>query len=347
MTSNPFDDTFDGGGSGAAVMDKAALKVNTGNRNNNPFDDTVGGTKTNTPASTNPFLDTMESGASTDNNLSTDGGISEETTTLEDSNFVPEGAPIEASWQYLGDLPYRRIPVYSSVRWGDDTSGEVLNYGLSAFPKAALQRHPEMLNPRELRELLNTSTVTKVVGCPYGGPIAAVTLPIMGETSWFNQTEIRIMTNSGRPLSKIDFPTRDLGRNYSPADIMEIGFTDRTVLVVILRDSLVLAYDLSGELKLPPFHLLPRGESQGMELFQATIFEGGAAAVSTSKHAAIVEFLDEHDDPTYFATAYMGSRQILPARAAEAAGAFGGGTGDSMPAFCGLITGLPTAAFAR
>jgi hypothetical protein len=334
MTSNPFDDTYDGGG---PIVD-TSLRVNTSS--NNPFDDAAGPSAP-TPASTNPFLDMDDD--DDDNNTPAE----EDTTTLEDENFVPAGAPIEASWQYLGDLPYRRIPMYSNVRWGDDTSGEVLNYGLSAFPKAALQRHPEMLNPRELRELLNTSTITKVVGCPYGGPIAAVTLPIMGETSWFSQTEIRIMTNAGKPLSKIYFPGRELGRNYSPSDIMEVGFTDRTVLVVILRDSLCLTYDLSGEPKLPPFHLLPRGEAQGMELFQATIFEGGAAAVSTSKHSAIVEFLDEHDDPTYFATAHMGARQILPARAAEASGAFGGGTGDSMPSFCGLITGLPTAAFAR
>jgi hypothetical protein len=224
----------------------------------------------------------------------------------------------------------------------------VLNYGLSAFPKAALQRHPEMLNARELRELLNTSTITKVVGCPYGGPVAAVTLPIVGETTWFSQTEIRIMTNAGKPLAKIEFPLAGMERKYTPSDIMEIGFTDRTVLVVILRDSLCLTYDLKGEALLPPFHILARGEGKGTELYQASIFEGGGAVLSTSKHAAIVEFLDDHDDPLYFSTAHMSARRILPSNSVLASTqAFGGGKGENMPPFCGLVTYLPTAAFAR
>jgi hypothetical protein len=67
-------------------------------------------------------------------------------------------------------------------------------------------------------------------------------------------------------------------RKYGPSDIIEIGFTDRTALVIILKDSLCLTYDLTGEPLLPPFHILPRAEGQGMELFQATIFEGGAVS---------------------------------------------------------------------
>lgn len=117
-----------------------------------------------------------------------------------------------------------------------------------------------------------------MVGCQFGGPIAAVTLPIIGETSWFNQTEIRIMTNSGRLVKSIDFPLPGMERKYAPSDILEIGFTDRTALVIILKDSLCLTYDLTGEQLLPPFHILPRTEGQGTELFQAQVFEGGAVS---------------------------------------------------------------------
>jgi hypothetical protein len=327
---NPFEDTFGGGGGPVDT----SVRVGT-----NPFEDTTnngGGVL----SSSNPFNSDLDDAATTPDD-------DDEDDTFEDENMMtPAGASVEASWQYLGDLPYRRVPVYANVRWGGEASSDVLNYGLSAFPKAALQRHPEMLNPRELRELLNTSTITKVVGCHYGGPIAAVTLPIVGETSWFSQTEIRIMTNAGRPLAKIEFPLLGMERKYSPADIMEIGFTDRTALVIVLRDSLCLTYDLSGEPLLPPFHILPRGEGQGTELFQATVFEGGAAVLSTSKHSAIVELLDQHDDPTYFSSAHMSARRILPTSVMSAE-AFGGGKADAMPPFCGLVTFLPSAAFAR
>eukprot|EP00980_Cylindrotheca_fusiformis_P019551 scaffold6776_cov124-Cylindrotheca_fusiformis.AAC.6 len=322
-SSNPFDDSFDTG-----PVD-TSLRVAS-----NPFDDNP--VLSNSNVNINPF-------ASTDS-----AGEDEEITTLDDDLAVPSGAPVEASWQYLGDLPYRKVPIYNHVRWGDDgENNEVLNYGLSAFPKAALQRHPDMLNPNELRELLSSSTITKVVGCPYGGPVAAVTLPIVGQTSWFSQTEIRIMTNAGRQLAKIDFPFPEMmdRGTYSPSDIMEIGFTARTALVIVLKDSLCLTFDLGGDPLLPPFHLLPKtgSDGQGTELIHATVFEGGAAVLSSSKHSAIVEFLDEHDDPTYFSTALSGARKILPDTQLSLE-AFG--KGDGMPSFCGLVSAFPTAAFA-
>lgn len=329
--NNPFDSSFEAGPT------DTSLRVAGGGIN--PFDDDAVGPPSS--PGRNPFASPS------------DMDEEDETITMEDNTGVPVGAPVEASWQYLGDLPYRRVPVYSNVRWGGEEAEtnngtDVLNYGLSAFPKAALQRHPDMLNARELRELLNTSTTTKVVGCPYGGPIAAVTLPIVGETTWFNQTEIRILTNAGKPLAKIEFPLVGMERKYTPSDIMEIGFTDRTVLVVVLRDSLCLVYDLKGESLLPPFHILPRGEGKGTELYQACVFEGGAAVLSTSKHVAIAEFLDEHDDPAYFSTAHMSTRCILPSTTVLASTeVFGGTKGENMPTFCGLVTYLPTAAFAR
>lgn len=256
----------------------------------NPFEDNYNSQPAAT-ASTNPFEDDTANNGSGGGLLSpgmkgrnpfdddNEDDVEDDTfETPDDDNLV--GAPVEASWQYLGDLPYRRIPVYSNVRWGGNSneygSENVLNYGLSAFPKAALQRHPDLLDARELQELLNTSTVTKVVGCKYGGPIAAVTLPIVGESSWFSYTDIRILTNSGNPLATIEFPLPEMESKYSPSDILEIGFTDRAVLVVVLKDSLCLTYDLTGEALLPPFFILPRGEGQGTDLFQACIFEGGA-----------------------------------------------------------------------
>lgn len=362
-TNNPFEDSFEaategssstpfrhkttGGGSGSNPFEDVTSSVsprraNSGNSNNNPFDDV--------DSYGNPKRTTTE-------DFEEDG---EETTAFDevDPLVAAAGAPVEASWQYLGDLPYRRVPIYSNVQWGDnddsagdETNKQVLTYGLSAFPRTALQRHPEMLNARELQELLNTSTITKVVGCPYGGPMAAVTLPIVGETSWFHQTEIRILNNAGGLLSKILFPLIGMERKYTPSDIMEIGFTDRTVLVVVLRDSLCLTYNVQGEVLLPPFHILPRAEGKGTELYQATIFEGGAAVLSTSKHAALVEFLDDHDDPLYVAGAHMSARKILPTsqkgNSALRTEAFSGGAGEALPSFCGLVTYLPTAAFAR
>ncbi|KAG7346717.1 Vps16 vacuolar sorting complex protein [Nitzschia inconspicua] len=330
----------------------------------NPFDDSVAHGASTSRINTNPF--NASTGSFDDDGMgatATDTVGEEDYTVSDADELAPTDAPVEASWQYLGDLPYRRVPIYNNVRWGasnhatkdgdgaatngasgTNAMGDVLNYGLSAFPKAALQRHPDLMNPRELRDLLNSSTVTKVVGCQYGGPIAAVTLPIIGETSWFNRTEIRILTNSGRLVKSIDFPLPGMERKYTPSDIMEIGFTDRTALVIILKDSLCLTYDLTGEPLLPPFHILPRTEGHGTELVQVNVFEGGAAVISSSKHTALVEYLDEHDDPTYFSSAHLGARRIVPAD--YVAPDFGGGVYDTMPPFCALVTHLPTAAFA-
>lgn len=240
----------------------------TATTSTNPFDDEdLGGPPSSSRRSYNPF-----------DNDDQDDEVEEDTfeSTNGDNNL---GAPVEASWQYLGDLPYRRIPVYTNVRWGgssEKSGSDFLNYGLSAFPKAALQRQPGALDARELQELLSTSTVTKVVGCQYGGPIAAVTLPIVGDSSWFGHTDIRILTNSGNPLATIEFPLPEMESRYTPSDILDIGFTDRASLVIVLKDSLCLTYDLTGRPLLPPFFILPRADGEGSELFQASVFEGGA-----------------------------------------------------------------------
>lgn len=263
-----------------------------------------------------------------------------------------ENASAEASWQYLGDLPYRRVPIYSNVRWNrhsnddDKQSGpdhEEIQHGLAAFPPAVAQKHPDMLDEREARALLNTTTVTKVAGCPHGGPVAAITLPVVGQSGSFTHAELRIMTNSGLPLSTIEFPPPNVDRRYSPGDIMSIGFTDRYILMVILKDSLCLTYDLHGEVVLQPFHILPRGEGKAMELTRANTFDGGVAVLSSSKHSAIVELLDDHDPSDYFNGAHIAARRILPAATATSE-AFGG-QDNVMPAHYAIVTHLPTAAY--
>jgi hypothetical protein len=79
----------------------------------------------------------------------------------------------------------------------------------------------------------------------------------------------------------------------------------------------------------------------GTKPFQVTIFEGGVAVLTTTKQVAIVEFLDEQDDPSYFSMTNSTSHRILPTSALSVE-AFGGGKGDTMPPFCGLVTFSPT-----
>eukprot|EP00934_Nitzschia_sp_Nitz4_P006298 Nitzschia sp. Nitz4//scaffold126_size65214//3825//7324//NITZ4_006145-RA/size65214-snap-gene-0.55-mRNA-1//-1//CDS//3329534656//6288//frame0 len=347
--TNPFDDSFEAGPVDSSFRVSGSNPVN-------PFDDDPMPMNTNrtSTGSVNPFDDTT-----TNTNTSTN----DDTDDINDLNLSP-GGPVEASWQYLGDLPYRRIPVYPHAKWGTETTNsnatgsagastaastsqqqqqQQLHYGLSAYPKTAFQRH-HMLNPQELRELLHTSTITKVVGCAYGGPLAAVTLPIVGETSWFSHTEIRILTNAGTLLASIPFPMQgsSMERKYTPSDILEIGFTDRMALLIVLRDSLCLTYDLQGQPLLPPFHILPRGEGKGTELMSVHIFAGGVAVLSTSKHAALVEMLDDHDDPEYLSNASPSARRIYPQDIAVPPSS----EDAALPHCSALVTYLPTAAFA-
>jgi hypothetical protein len=271
--------------------------------------------------------------------------------------------PVEGSWQYLGDLPYRRIPIYSNVKWGETVAASATvtasgiaknptetDFGLASFPpsfREQLQRS-DLMDARDLHELLITSTVTKVAGCPHGGPIATVTLPILAGA--IKVAELRILTNAGAHLASIDLPPKNLSRSYSASDVMMIGFTNRTILLVLFRDSLCLTYDLKGEPVLAPFHVLPSGEGKGSELLQASIFEGGVAVLSLKMQSAIVELLDENDDPSYANAAHLGARRISPSTnnsvAGRAAGEMFGGA-DVQPSNYAICTPLPTAAFAK
>jgi vacuolar protein sorting-associated protein 16 len=292
--------------------------------------------------------------------------------------------PAEASWQYLGELPYRRISVYSPLRWGGRRHGEggyftgngdnndlknqkinnnpenanifndeeYIELGLACFPRSYQQqqrRSDLMMDDRDVFELLTTSTVTKVAGCPNGGPIATITLPVFGGA--IKISKLRILTNSGMPLASILLPPKSLVRSYSAADIMMIGFTSRTILVILLRDSLCMTYDLQGQPILPPFPIIPSGiDGKSVELLQAHIFEGGVAVLSVKMHSAIVEFLDENDDPTYANSAHLGARRISPSTnttvEGRAAGEMFGGN-DAQPSHYAICTPLHTALFAR
>jgi len=294
----------------------------------NPFDDPFEESK----VSTNPFEDDEEQGGDNDGPATTSSAVSadhddddsdddDDDAATKDTGVVSAGLggagsgdpasemapPAEASWQYLGDLPYRRVPIYSNVqwhRWGSDGGGQstsrrspsdkdaFVRHGLASYPPAALQQQRHgggssggILNPREVRALLGTSTTTKVVGCPHGGPIAAMTVPVTSEAGGFvRNTELRILTNSGTPLATIDFPPAEFSvssggssgkrsastPSYSPADVLEIGYTSRTTLIAVLKDSLCLTYNLRGEYVLYPFYILPRGENQGLDLQQAS-----------------------------------------------------------------------------
>lgn len=200
-STNPFDDD-NGEQTGLTTTTDTAYHVNSGG---NPFDDNDEG---------NP--------ASSTNKSSSAGILLQEDSTDEQDNL-----PVEASWQYLGDLPYRRVPVYSNVRWSKD-GGE--DFGLAHYPPSFKQQQKlsDVLDAKDRREMLFNSSVTKVAGCPHGGPIASITIPIVGGGGMkTTTTKLRLMTNAGNRLASIEMPPPSLSRLYSAADIM----TDRKSVV--------------------------------------------------------------------------------------------------------------------
>jgi len=266
-------------------------------------------------------------------------------------------------------------------------------FGLSWYPKSyvgIVRAHQNAVlgtgeDSFELSRLLSTTTTTFVAGCPNGGPIAAVTAPLSTgggsggggignvSTSGFgSRTTIRIMNNSGKLMAAIPFPPKDFSLftgtqqiqiHRSPGDIIAIGFTSRCVLVVVLRDSLVLSYDLLGKRVLPPFFALidrngERNLGKGMDLLEARIFEGGVAVLGVDMSSAVVEFLDEHDDPSYADEADVTSRRIVPLMPSQSDqspsdGKEGKLSASASPFFLAppphyaIITPLPTAMYSR
>jgi hypothetical protein len=351
----------------------------------------------------------------------------------------------ESSWQDLGDLPYRRVVLYSNVKWGhggDDKSrmrgvdvtttktttttttttpsakeqdasvdDNEERFGLSWFSKtyvdtvrahqAAVLGTTTMTIGRSndggirgggggadagVARLLSTTTATFVTGCPNGGPIACVTVPLAtGAGAGFGPTtRIRIMNNAGSLLSSVTFPPRDglvvhqaqsssssstrVSLNRSPGDILTVGFTSRCILVVVLRDSLTLCYDLMGNVVLPPFFALchrnntsssvPGGIVSGMDLLEARVFEGGVAVLGADMNSAVVELLDEYDDPSYANGADISTRRIVSrtdwAYVDDPSTAITTGVSSSsspfllaQPPHYALVTPLPTGMYAR
>jgi hypothetical protein len=310
--TNPFDD------------DNDVEEVTTEAKNNSSF---RGANASMTSSSSNPFHDESF----------------EENPALDDTHL-----PVEASWQYLGDLPYRRIPIYSNIVWH---KSEDEDFGLASFPPSfrLQQQRSELLLPEDVKKMLNTSTITKIAGCPHGGPIAVVTLPILGQQS--SSASLNVLTNAGVRLASIPLPPPPLAKLYSASDVMTIGFTHRTILVVILRDSLCLTYNLQGQALLPPFHILPpKDDSKSQDLLQASVFEGGVAVLSPKMQSALVEFLDQHDDPSYANGAHLGARRIAPKTSdvsSRAAEPMFGGSDQVIPSNYAIVTPLPTASYCR
>jgi hypothetical protein len=186
------------------------------------------------------------------------------------------------------------------------------------------------------------------------------------------------MSNDGSILSSVPFPPRDLALrvqsarlplNRSPGEILTIGFTSRCVLVVVLRDSLTLCYDLSGSAVLPPFFALGRYASpsviagSGMDLLETRVFERGVAVLGADMNSAVVKMLDEFDDPSYADGADVTTRRVPPRsdrshedNPSTAASAMGAPASSSPPPsppplapppLYALVTPLPTGTFAR
>jgi hypothetical protein len=106
----------------------------------NPFEDF----RIHTTPTTNPFDDPP---MLIENDTTTPFGGD---TQTEDED-MPEDLPVEASWQYLGDLPYRRIPIYDNISWN--------HQGLAAISVNTMTMKPH--KGMDTREWLTTSTTTK------------------------------------------------------------------------------------------------------------------------------------------------------------------------------------------
>lgn len=151
-------------------------------------------------------------------------------------------APVESSWQFLGDLPYRRVSLYDEITWGrevpTDGSAEDHNHhniqsqshkssknnGLASLPPEAqtnIRIKSSHLSPHEYAQFLSSTTRTVIASCPNGGPIATITIPRSvggGISGALSRTQIRIMTNAGQLLTTIDFPPDVVGSDQKGAN---------------------------------------------------------------------------------------------------------------------------------
>lgn len=364
-SSNPFEDPYE-----ASSSNNNAPKLST---STNPFDnDSHSGQRNenaNNPMSHIPPKNPFDSDEEDDPDVNhhhphSDGERGNNFATSVQSGEAPSA---EASWQYLGDLPYRRVPIYQNVSW---TREKHTSIGLSQFPASAMAgnassstSNSSLLDARERRLWIHNSTFTQVEGCPHGGPLAAVTLPLAGQAR-FASTSVRILTNAGHALATIPFPQTDKNNASSnaanttkpaaetptnanadtnnptgspsksastsknntssqpsiapqhirnPSDIFKIGFTERGILVVLMRDSLCCTYDIQGQPVLAPFFLLEQRSHLQEEVLRAHIYADGVAIVTTHKQVAICEFLHAtYDAQQYLPGAHLSAREIRP-----------------------------------
>lgn len=209
--------------------------------------------------------------------------------------------------------------ILTSVHSSTTSSSSSAIGSLAAYPPAYLSA-VDLLDVDTLA-YLETATTTLLAACPHGGPIAVVTIPKLPSavaSQHFHTTFIRIMTNSGNVIALIPFPpppatttttTAEGTASSVPttharttaADILSIGFTTRMVLMIITRNSTCYTYNVQGEPLLQPFPiLLPPSTTTTVELLLVSFFDSGVAVLSDTMASALVELLDEYDDPSYY-----------------------------------------------
>ena len=201
----------------------------------------------------------------------------------------------EASWQYLGDLPYRRIPIYSNLKWQTHKGNKERYFhtqdgALDTFPLRDNEEVPSSSTSgsRSYYTYLQNTTTTHVVGCPQG--IAALTIPLSQSSVAFSSNFVRLYSNSGQLLQYWECPPPTL-INLSLSDVVTMGFVSfprTSALAIVFRNSFCLIYNLQGELLLKPFPIFQVQKKKTVQL--ATVYDGGVAVVATDKSAAIVEF---------------------------------------------------------
>ena len=283
------------------------------------------------------------------------------------AHFLTEPPPsAEASWQYLGDLPYRRIPIYQNVRWTDSTGTSGMfssGGGLAQFPssimggKSSLMTSSSSTNmagnalfdAREMRQWIQTSTVTQVVGCPHGGPIAAVTLPLHHRSGGgasssssssaahrFTSTQVRILSNSGKLLGRIPFPQNTTSaastsntpskkkgsssgaqsQQKAPQQAQQFLRSAGDIFKIGFTENGILIVLMRDSLC---FTYDIQGEpvlppfflfAEGGDVMRAHIYGQGVACLSHTKQVAIAELLHESLDVTYLQSAHLAAREI-------------------------------------
>ena len=208
----------------------------------NPFDDDIDQQfRSNDESYIHPYSDDDDVYPySSDDDYDDEGLVETDNEYTHNSNQEKKSSEqVESSWQFLGDLPYRKVTLYEHVRWGEKPNVDNENirkknggglehpndvfaqqqhnhqekqYGLACLPSRktmSQQSNINNLSTFEYEDYIRSTTKTLIASCPNGGPIATVTVPSTTTTSLgknVTSASIRTMTNSGQLISKIDFP---------------------------------------------------------------------------------------------------------------------------------------------